>query len=108
MEDEQTHKKRKFPWNKSYSTMTLIEVEKRIGITMRDLHSTAVSVEEMLALAEYNPDNDVIEAIKTTKEELYKGLARCLRIEGHETLMEANVNDLVVFIIHPIIDEFMQ
>ncbi|RPB28511.1 hypothetical protein L211DRAFT_777730 [Terfezia boudieri ATCC MYA-4762] len=77
-------------------------------MTLTDLHSTAILVEEMLALAGYNPDQDVIEAIKTSKEELYKGLARCLRIEGHETLMEANVNDLVVFIIHPTIDEFRQ
>ena len=109
MGDEQPQK-RKFPWKRSYSKMshTRKEVEQRIGMTLRDLHATAISVEEMLALARYNPDKEVIEAMKSTKEEVYKGLARCLRIEGHETLMEANVNDLVVFIIHPTIDEFMQ
>lgn len=107
MGDEQPQKKRKFPWKKSYSAMshTRKEVEERIGMTLRDLHSTAISVEEMLALARYNPDT---EAMKATKEEVYKGLARCLRVEGYETLMEANVNDLVLFIIHPTIDEFMQ
>ena len=62
----------------------------------------------MLALAGYSPDKEYIEAIKSIKEEVHKGLARCLRVEGHETLMEANVNDLVVFIIAPTIDEFMQ
>ena len=47
------------------------EVEKRIGMTLRYLYDTAILVEEMLALAGYNPNQDVIEAIKTSKEEVY-------------------------------------
>ncbi|KAF8416978.1 hypothetical protein EV426DRAFT_721537 [Tirmania nivea] len=99
-DEPQQQKQRKSPWKKPYSS-TRLDVEQRIGTTLRHLHSTAISVEEIL-------DKEGIETIKATKDEVYKGLARCRRVEAHDILMETNVNDLAVFIIIPIIDEFMQ
>ena len=67
-------KKRKFPWNVSYSSMIQQGVEKRLGIRMEDLASAVVSIEEMLAQAGYSfnredPDSD---SMKATKDEVYK------------------------------------
>lgn len=112
MGDEHQHNKREFPWTKSSlpTTLSRKDVEQRIGTTLRRLHSTAISIEEMLELllAGYSPDKEDTEIIKSIKNEVYKGLVRCLRVEGHEMLMDTNVNDLVLFIIIPTIDEFMQ
>ena len=105
MGDEQPTKKRKFPWQKAYSKMSRQEIEERIGMTMRRLASTAITVEEMLVQAGYN----VNEEHKDTKEEVYKEICRYLRIEGHYWISstEANINDLVYAIISPVIDDFI-
>jgi len=110
MGDENT-KKRKFPWKASYSTMSTIETEKRIGVTMEDLASNIIPIEEMMQQAGYTVGEEDSEAIKATKEEVYKQIARYLRIEGFPTestpgFKEPNVNDLVLFIIAPILDDF--
>ena len=103
MGDEQPQK-RKFPWKTSYSNSTRKDVEERIGTTINRLHSTAITVQEMLALAGYKQDSDV----QKIKDEVYSGVVRCLRVEGHETLMEPNANDLALFIIIPTIDGFIE
>ncbi|KAF8472134.1 hypothetical protein BDZ91DRAFT_717287 [Kalaharituber pfeilii] len=104
MSDGQT-KKRKFPWKTSYSTSSQKDVETRIGTTMKHLYSTAVTVQEMLALAGYKEGS---EPVKRIKDDVYRELVRYLRAGGHETLVEANANDLVLFIIVPTIDEFIK
>ncbi|KAF8423502.1 hypothetical protein BGX38DRAFT_1265941 [Terfezia claveryi] len=105
MDDEQPTKKRKFPWQKAYSKISRQEIEERIGMTMRRLASTAITVEEMLVQAGYN----VNEEHKDTKEEVYKEICRYLRIEGHYWISstEANINDLVYAIVSPVIDDFI-
>lgn len=112
MGDENT-KKRKFPWKASYSgTMSTKETEKRIGITMEDLASNIIPIEEMMQQAGYTVgEEEDSEAIKATKEEVYKQIARYLRIEGFPTestpgFKESNISDLVLFIIAPILDDF--
>lgn len=105
MGDEQPQKKRKFPWRASYSNISRKDIEKRIGTTTNRLHSTAITVQEMLALAEYKEGSEVVMKIK---KEVYREVVRYLRVEGHETLMESNTNDLVLFIIVPTIDEFIE
>jgi len=59
------------------------DMGERIGTTIKLLHSTAITAQEMLALAGYKQDLDV----KKIKNEVYKGVVRCLRVEDHENLM---------------------
>jgi len=110
MGDENT-KKRKFAWEASYSTMTISETEERIGITMEDLASNIIPIAEMMQQAGYTVGEEDSEAIKATKEEVYKQIALYLRIEGFPIestpgFKEPNINDLVLFIIAPILDDF--
>ena len=75
---------------------------------METLSSKIISVKEMMVGARYRLDG---EAIKSTKEEVYMQIARHLRVEGFPTdstpgFKGANVNDLVLFIIALIIDDF--
>jgi len=58
----------------------------------------------MLALVGYKDDSEV----KKLKEEVYREIVRYLRVEGHEILTESNANDLVLFIIVPTLDEFIE
>jgi len=110
MGDEQPQKKRKFPWKTSYSNNSRKDVENRIGTTIKRLHLTAITVQEMLVLAKmftltsYKEDSGV----KKIKEEVYREIVRYLRVEGHDTLTESNANDLALFIIVPIIDGFIE
>lgn len=53
-DSEQPTKKRKFPRQKAYSNMSQRDIEERIGMTMGDLASTAITVEEMLVQAGYS------------------------------------------------------
>lgn len=101
MDYGQPTKKRKLP---SQKPMSQPEIEDKIGMTMRELASTAITVEEMLDQAEYN----VKEEHKDTKKEVYKGICRYLRVEGHHWIFgtEAGISDLVYAIVSPVIDEF--
>jgi len=78
-------------------------IEASIGMSMRRLASTAITVEEMLQ-KRYSPEEH-----RSTKEEVYKQIVRYLRIEGHYWVAstEANISDLVYAIISPIIDDFI-
>ena len=64
----------------------------RIGMTMSDPASTAITVKEMLVHARYSLE----EEHKNTKEEVYKGIVRYIRVEGHHWVdsTEANINVL--------------
>lgn len=113
MANEDTNaKKRKFPWKNSYTSMTQQGVEKRIGIRMDDLASAVVPIEEMLAQAGYSLNGEDPDSMKATKDEVYKQILRYLKIEGYPMdstadFKEGSVNDLVLLIISPIIEEFI-
>ena len=92
--------------------MTQKEVEKRIGIRMDDLISVTVPTEEMLAQAGYSLNGEDPDSMKATKDEVYKQIVRYLKIEGYPMgsnadFKEASVNDLVLLIISPIIEAFI-
>jgi len=88
----------------AYLKMSRIDIAKRIGMTMRRLASTAVTVEEMVPVGYILEDN-----YKSTKEEVYKQLVRYLRIEAHYWISgtEVNISDLVYAIISPILNDFI-
>ncbi|KAL7276076.1 hypothetical protein RUND412_000962 [Rhizina undulata] len=105
-------KKRKFPWKTVYSKMSQEEVEKRIRISTIDLASTVIAPRDMLVTARYSLDREGSDAdpIQATKDEVYKQIVRYLDVEvppmDRLHFMEANVNDLVLLIILPIIYDF--
>jgi len=107
--DSPAQKKRKYPLEMSYSKVPQEQLEKRIGTTMIDLYSKMISPEDMLAQAGYCSNNNTM---KATKDEVYKGIVRYLAVEtplvDHKRFKEANVCDLVLQIILPIICDFKQ
>ena len=95
----QQNKKRKTKWETSYSAMTILEAEKRLGVRLSQIKT--VSVETMLANAKH--DFEVPDVIK---EKVYDQIVQYLDIEGlldesDPDFKEANVNDLVYGIIGP-------
>ena len=105
-DDGTNQKKRKLKRTTSYSTMTILEAEKILGISMEYL--PAVSVDQMLADAKHGLEQDVI---LKTKRMVYRQIRQYLQLEGFPSeaspdFNEANVNDLVLYIIGPIITRF--
>lgn len=107
MGDENTNqKKRKSKWTTSYSNMTAVQADKRLGFRIPSLK--AISVDELLANAKYGPD-----AWLTTKMKVYDQIVQYLRVEGYPTetdpdFKEASINDLVYATISPILDDFIR
>ncbi|KAI5850365.1 hypothetical protein DFP73DRAFT_229896 [Morchella snyderi] len=110
-DDNTNQKKRKPKWAISYSKMTIPEAEKRLGIWLDSLNRDAVSVESMLvqhkSLATVESGRDEI------KKRVYDNIVEHLEIEGYPTeadpdFNEANINDLVYIIVHPILSDFMR
>ena len=106
MGDDNT-KKLKPKWTTACSKMTIRQAEGRLGVrlalraipvkTMLEAKSAAIGKEAMLQI----------------KEKVYDGLVGQLEIEGYPTeadpdFKEANINDLVIFTIHPILRHFRQ
>ena len=108
-DSEQPTKKRKFSWDKAYSKIPKKEVQKRIGVTLQRLASTAITVEDMLERAGYHTEEKQKYEVTATKDEVYKQIIRYLTVEGYlvDPKMEANITDLVLFIISPIIEDFI-
>ncbi|KAI5792692.1 hypothetical protein FPQ18DRAFT_17147 [Pyronema domesticum] len=81
--------------------MTIREAEQRLGIRINEIK--AVSVDIMLANAQYSVEAD---AIKETKERVYRRIVEYLNVEGYPDdanpdFKEANVSDLIYSIIGP-------
>lgn len=111
MDEDNTEKRRKSKWTTSYSKMSQADAEKRLGLRFERLESQAILVETMLAEAEYKPEGEDLNATLETKEEVYRQIVRYLKIEGYPSeasadFKEANINDLVLYAIGPILYDF--
>ncbi|RPB18438.1 hypothetical protein L211DRAFT_871808 [Terfezia boudieri ATCC MYA-4762] len=103
MGDESTDsKKRKFKWSIPYEEMTIPEAEKRLGVefTLR-----AITVKKMVEGKSALLGKDSISKIK---KKVYDNLVGYLEIEGYPSevdpdFKEANITDLVLFAIYPIL-----
>ncbi|RPB27889.1 hypothetical protein L211DRAFT_833888 [Terfezia boudieri ATCC MYA-4762] len=104
MDDDTTTRPK---WKNSYSGISVLEAEKRLGFMMQTLDNEAIPVSEMLADAGYTIDESN-EEIKKTKSEVYKAILQYLDLEGYptETNPEYNVSDLVLYILGPIVSYF--
>lgn len=105
-DDSANQNKRKSKWITSYSNMTQADADKRLGFRAEELK--AVSVARMLAEAKHKPGGD---GISKTKEKVYGDIVQYLDTEGYPTegnsdFNEANVSDLVLYIIGPILSSF--
>ena len=103
----QANKKRKLKWSTSYSNMSLIDAEKRLGFMMEAFISTAIPVHKMLATAQQKFEGPGADTILNIKDKVYDAILQYLFIEGYPgtstDFNEANISDLVLFIISPIL-----
>ncbi|KAA8892730.1 hypothetical protein FN846DRAFT_924087 [Sphaerosporella brunnea] len=107
-DDNTERKKRKSKWTTSYSNMTMADSEKRLGIRFRNIRW--VSVDKMLAECNYTMEDE--DWAVNTKDEVYKRIVQYLVVEGYPSeedpdFKEANVSDLVLHVISPIIFDFI-
>jgi len=110
-EDSTNHKKRKMEYECSYSEMTPAAAEERLRINFQKLLSEAIPVSQMLAEAHLGIKSTREDAIKRTKEKVWGRIVEYLNFEGYPTeacpdFKRANVNDLVLYIIGPILYHF--
>ncbi|KAF8538493.1 hypothetical protein BDD12DRAFT_152826 [Trichophaea hybrida] len=108
---EQQKKKRKSKWTTSYSNMSTSDAQKRLGFTFRTFGSQAIPVDRMLAEAKGGIEGLGMDATQKVKEKVYDLILDHLEIESYPTeadpdFKEANVSDLVHYIIGPIISDF--
>ncbi|KAL0633576.1 hypothetical protein Q9L58_007536 [Maublancomyces gigas] len=106
-DDNTNQKKQKSKWATSYSKMTIPEAEDRLGIALA-LRGTPVKT-----MLEGKSINAGKEGILQVKEKVYDSLVRQIEIEGYPTeadpdFKEANITDLVILIMHPILRYFRQ
>ncbi|RPA93678.1 hypothetical protein L873DRAFT_1815520, partial [Choiromyces venosus 120613-1] len=107
-EDTIERKGRKAKWATSYSTMTIEEAEKRLGILINKLK--AMPLDGMLANAKHLEGWDA-DVILKAKKKVYEQIVQYLEIEGYLTevctgFKEGKLNDLVYSIISPILAVF--
>jgi len=82
-------------WATSYSSMTMAEAEKRLGLRVKNIKAVPAAI--MLASARNSMEAD---AVKETTERVYRRIVEYLKIEGYPTeantnFKEININDLV-------------
>ena len=96
-------------YESSYSEMTLAAAEERLGLDLQRFVSDAISVDHMLEQAKYKIEGS--EDIKETKEKVFGNILEYLLFEGYPTeagpdFKRANINDLILYTIGPIIFDF--
>ncbi|KAA8898470.1 hypothetical protein FN846DRAFT_910065 [Sphaerosporella brunnea] len=108
-DDNTERKKRKSKWTTSYSNMTMADSEKRLGIRIKNIRG--IPIENMLAEANYTMKE--VDWALNTRDKVYNQIVEYLVVEGYPTeanpdIKEANVSDLVLHILSPIIFDFMR
>ena len=107
---EKQNKKRKSKWKHTYSGISTVDAEKRLGVEMETLDNEAIPVSEMLAEAGYTIQENN-EEIQKAKRQVYKAILQYLDLEGYPTetnpdYNENNVSDLVLYILGPLVSYF--
>ncbi|KAG0137885.1 hypothetical protein HOY82DRAFT_588833 [Tuber indicum] len=100
-----TRKRRK--WITSYSNMKIPEAERRLNV---HLILPGIPVQEMLEVKSLLLGPDTILEIRRT---VYRGLVRYMNVlrypsKANPDFKEANINDVVILTIYPILDKFKQ
>jgi len=107
-DDTNNSRKRKAKWLTSYSKMTIEEAEKRLLVRIDEIHAVPVDLMITNSIAILERAGMDKKKIDTIKEDVYYHILQYLDIEGYPTdassdFKEANVSDLVLYIIGPII-----
>lgn len=85
--------------------------EERLDLDLQEFVSEAISVDRMLEEAKYKTYGYPKDVIKSTKEKVFCRIAEYLQFEGYPTeagpdFKRANINDLILYIIGPIMWDF--
>lgn len=108
LDDTNSSLKKRSKWTTSYSRISIEEAEKRLNIRIDEIRAVPVDVmtsDSPTILKDAGIDK---RTIANTKDEVYYHILQYLDIEGYPTeassdFKEANVSDLVLYIIGPII-----
>ncbi|KAG0643101.1 hypothetical protein HOY80DRAFT_1098039 [Tuber brumale] len=103
----------------AYSKVSMLETEKRLGFKLANFEKLAIPVSQMLEEAKPVIKDLRNERVQQTKEMVFENIVRCIEGEGYPTKLHedypteshpdftgANLNDLVLLIILPILAEF--
>ncbi|CUS06897.1 unnamed protein product [Tuber aestivum] len=95
----------------AYSKVTMTEAQQRLGFTFRQFESHSMPVSQMLAHIKPEIDGLGKDQVQKTKEKVFDNIVEfiegeCYPTESNEDFKEANVNDLVLLIILPILTAF--
>ncbi|KAL7270976.1 hypothetical protein RUND412_006303 [Rhizina undulata] len=96
-------------WTTSYSDVTLIDAEQRLGFRFQTMK--VASVKNMLTEANYALEGD--DLVLKTKEKVYDEIVQYLTIEGYPVEADSyftqfNISDLIYAIISPILCHFIR
>ena len=85
--------------------------EERLGFDLQEFVSGATSVDRMLEVAGYKINGCGEDVIQGTKEKVFSHILEYLHFEGYPTeagpdFKRANINDLILYIIGPILWDF--
>lgn len=109
MGDDATNpKKRRTKWIKSYSNMSLLDAEKRLGFEFQSIK--VVSISDLIAAvgSDIFEDAEGAAVFKNMKEKIYNNIVDHIGFEGYPLestadFSEGNVSDLVYAIIGPVL-----
>ena len=113
-DDNTNKKKRKSKWTSSYSSMTHLQADERLGIRIESLVPGEMEVSELLASLGYKPKEDGLDAdIMKTKEKVFDHITEYLDVAGYPTeavpdFKEASIGHLVYATIAPILRDFIR
>ena len=104
-------KKRKSKRSTSHSNIPIPDAQKRPGFSFKTFGSQEIPVDRMLTETRVGIEGLGMDAVQKTKEKVYDLMLDYLEIEGYRTesdpdFKEANVSDLVLHIISPILSDF--
>jgi len=88
-----------------------VAAEERLNLDLQEFVSEATSVDHILKEAGYEINGFGEDVIKRTKEKVFCHIAEYLQFEGYPTeagpdFKRANINDLILYIIGPILWDF--
>lgn len=103
-----TQKRRRSSWISSYSELSISDAEERLGFEMESLGKNPIAITELVATANNRVGGATINSMK---EKVYSNILDYLGFEGYPSTLtkdfcEANVSDLVLLMLNPILSDF--
>ncbi|PUU80209.1 hypothetical protein B9Z19DRAFT_1173202 [Tuber borchii] len=105
--------KRNKKWETSYSKMSQTAALERLGLDMQKFDQSSIPVQRMLSEAKCEIEGIRANTVDAMKEKVYARILEYIQIEGYPSeasiwFKEVNVNDLVLYILGPILFDFQK